>query len=207
METLAALSELRPKTSHDAGAQSLIPSPAALRRLHRTIPTEPTPGWYGTLPESQPTAVHDDSTLKIKPRPVATRATHTPPVATPVAATPPAYYTNYPQQPFRPGGYAPYGTAPPYYNPYAGQAGQQYYSGQAYAQQPQQQQQVAGWYGYSNPSAPGYHAPTGMALVKPATAAQITMGYTGQTQGVPPLPAHLRGTNSPVVANGAMSGY
>ncbi|TFK30696.1 hypothetical protein FA15DRAFT_751704 [Coprinopsis marcescibilis] len=173
MESLAALTSLRPRTSEQDGP-SLVPPSSVLRKLHASLALEPSPGWYGNLPGARAVAFHDDSTIKVKP-PTATSASVTPaPAATPAASIPPsantAAYPNYgytygtpsQQQPYRPATYAAYkpGQAPAgYYQQYPGQQ-QSYYNQQNYAgtsnQQPygatsaQQPQAYAaayqGWY-------------------------------------------------------------
>jgi len=63
MDSLAVLTSLRPKSSMD---ESLIPPASLLRRLHRTLPLDPSPGWYGNLPASPTTALRDDMTVHLK---------------------------------------------------------------------------------------------------------------------------------------------
>ncbi|TEB39105.1 hypothetical protein FA13DRAFT_443172 [Coprinellus micaceus] len=63
MDSIATLASLRPRSSAEDGAP-LVPSPAVLRKLHRSLALEPSPGWYGNLPASRATALHDDSTIK-----------------------------------------------------------------------------------------------------------------------------------------------
>lgn len=65
MDSLATLASLRPRC-HGDDHSPLIPSPAVLRKLHRSLALEPSAGWYGNLPPSRATALHDDSTIKVK---------------------------------------------------------------------------------------------------------------------------------------------
>jgi hypothetical protein len=56
---------MRPRT-YEQPNKSLIPSPAILRALHRSLPAQPTTGWRGTLAGNRPTALRDDTTVTIK---------------------------------------------------------------------------------------------------------------------------------------------
>lgn len=123
-ESLTLLASLRPRQSL-AASSAIIPPASTLRALQSTLPTESSPGWYGTLAESRGAALHDDSTIHLKATiPAQTLAAAPKPavVAAPAAqASTPAYspapnysqqgyaYQNYPQQ-YRTT-YAQYGTS------------------------------------------------------------------------------------------------
>ncbi|KAI6153255.1 hypothetical protein BKA82DRAFT_998217 [Pisolithus tinctorius] len=194
-DSLTVLASLRPRSSGN-DTPPLVPSASVLRKLHRTLPTAPTPGWNGTLPSTQSTALRDDSTLYIKS--TATSVPSNPPAAaipTPTttapatAATPStqpyaAYSYNY-AAPFRPG--YQYKAPQPYYpNAYAPQtssgptqAGSQYYPGQHY--NPTGQQQYAySWYQYT---------PQAQAAAAAAAAGTTTpAAQGGASQPTPTLP-------------------
>jgi hypothetical protein len=55
---------MRPRTEQPN--KSLIPPPAILHALHRSLPAQPTTGWRGTLAGNRPTALRDDTTVTIK---------------------------------------------------------------------------------------------------------------------------------------------
>jgi hypothetical protein len=63
-DSLVLLASLRPRSTKDTS--SLVPPLEVLRKLHRSLPTEPSEGWFGTLPPSNLTALRDDTTLQIK---------------------------------------------------------------------------------------------------------------------------------------------
>ncbi|KAF5338438.1 hypothetical protein D9758_012215 [Tetrapyrgos nigripes] len=90
MDSLSVLASLRPRSSKD-DQSPLVPSPAALHLLHRTLPLSPIPGWHGNLPPGQSTALRDDSTIKVKPG--ATLSAPTP--VTPATASTAAPYGGY----------------------------------------------------------------------------------------------------------------
>jgi hypothetical protein len=140
MESLSTLASLRPRASgsKDLG---LVPTPEVLRKLHRSLALEPNKGWYGNLPATRSTALHDDSTIKVKSPPAV-------PAATPVAPTPvpatqpgtaayPSYGYNFPptaqQQNYRPNS-----AYPAYKGP---QGSNNYYQGYTTPQQPYYSQQ------------------------------------------------------------------
>ncbi|KAK7064691.1 hypothetical protein R3P38DRAFT_2676386, partial [Favolaschia claudopus] len=81
LSSLTLLGSLRPRSSAHP-ATPLIPPPAVLHTLHRTLPRAATPGWHGTLPARTSTALRDDTTVKIR----AGVAAVPPPAPTPVAA-------------------------------------------------------------------------------------------------------------------------
>ncbi|KAF8060994.1 hypothetical protein FPV67DRAFT_317620 [Lyophyllum atratum] len=169
MNSLAVLSSLRPRASSkdaDQPPTTIVPPPAVLHKLHRTLALEPTQGWYGTLPATTttgPVALRGDTTVKksrsapvptstpvpIAPiAPMATPAsTATVPVVapTPVAMQYPGYTYAYgstaqhmpQQQPYRPAN----GTAIPQQTQYP-QYTPQYYP--YAAPTPQQAQQMQG---------------------------------------------------------------
>lgn len=108
---------MRPRLASDPSV-SLVPPLPALRRVHRTLPSEAAPGWYGTLADSRGAALRDDTTIYVNPsastampattpapKPVAT-STSLPAVQTPTPAYPASSgysqqnyaYSNYQQQ-------------------------------------------------------------------------------------------------------------
>ncbi|KAJ8521797.1 hypothetical protein ONZ45_g1569 [Pleurotus djamor] len=215
MDSLELLASLRPRSSKDGpDVAPLIPSPALLRVLHRTLPIQASPGWNGTLPSTSKTAVHDNTTVKIKPGAVvSTPAATTVPTPTPAAAG---------------GNYYPYGTYPntaQQYRPpvassysFKSQAPTSYYP-PAYATQPQQgaqqtqpygqqmtylngtsgQMQYGSWYNYSSQygavaggSNSGRGTPTQTAIIPTANSygSFFTSTSNAQTPGqVPRTPA------------------
>ena len=211
MNSLTTLASLRPRSSKDISeTPSLIPQPNVLRRLHRTLPSAPTQGWYGTLPPTRPIALRDDATIHIKSGTVI--PTPDPPTALPPTAAahaaPASPHPGYPHptysagQPFR-------GTYPQ----------QQYKLGQPYyaGAQPQSQIAAAGLAGttqyYPNHSqyqySPYYFAQgqtaqsgantNGRATPQPAGAATTTYGgyYNSYTA---PQPAQRAVANTVVTA-------
>lgn len=159
LDSLTLLASLRPRTADDS-IPPLVPPTSVLRKLHRTLALEPSPGWYGTLPTTRATALRDDSTLKVRSSAVAAvaAAAAAPTPAAPAVSTPiqPTTYPNYAfaysnaqqAQPYRPQSAAAAATTtygqykpgqPSYYTSYVGaqqQAG--YYGQQPYSigQQP-----------------------------------------------------------------------
>ena len=132
LDSLALLASLRPRSSAE-DAPSLVPPPAILHKLHRSLATEATPGWHGTLPPARSTALRDDATVKVRPGAVTapTAATSaaggSQPAAPSAANTFGAYGYSYGRaQPAA--AYTPYkpGQAPAYYQSY-GFYGQQAY--------------------------------------------------------------------------------
>ncbi|KAH9964560.1 hypothetical protein BC827DRAFT_1127317 [Russula dissimulans] len=169
-DSLALLASLRPRSSK--GSSSLIPSPELLRKLHRSLPSEPSEGWFGTLPPGNLTALRDDTTLQIKaganipvgtlsgpgsttlPSPAISSGTPTTAASKPTAqATYANYnYPNYGGNQYR-GAYAYTPSANPYYpNAYAQTPGQTTQSAQAsqqsYVGQQQQYNSYGSWYNY-----------------------------------------------------------
>ena len=101
LESLTILASLRPRSSKDADHPPLIPTTAALRKLHRTLPTESQAGYYGTFTDGREHALRDDNTFYIR------RGTEpTPAPATPAA---PATATPTPSTPYNGYNYAAYG--------------------------------------------------------------------------------------------------
>lgn len=157
LDSLTVLSSLRPRSS-EPNLPSLVPPSPILRKLHRTLALEPSPGWHGTLPTSRTTALRDDSTVKVKTSAVgptiSTTSGPVPITATPVTANQPpptASYQGYPytyaansqqaQQAYRAQGaattYTPYkpSQAPAYFQGYVPPGTQQqqsYYNQQSY---------------------------------------------------------------------------
>ncbi|KAG1716775.1 hypothetical protein ID866_373 [Astraeus odoratus] len=192
-DSLTLLTSLRPRSS-STDVPPLVPSASALRKLHRTLPTAPTQGWYGTLPPARPTALRDDSTLYIKSTattlPSSTPAASTPtstaqttPSTTVTPAQPyPAYSYNY-AAPYRTG--YQFKASPTYYpnaytTPATGQTqtSSQYYPSQQYSTTGQQQYAYS-WYQYT---------PQAQAANATSAAATATTAQTGTSQPVPALP-------------------
>lgn len=178
LDSLVLLASLRPRATNIdnetpvSEPSPLVPSAAALRQLHRTLPTAAAPGWFGTLPHARSSALRDDATLYIKSTattlPSNPPAISTPtPAAHPSAAVAAAAATGTPAQPHPAYSYnyvGPYHRtgyqfkAPQTYYPgayVAGTTGQtpnaaQYYAaGGQYAMQPSQQQYAYSWYQYT----------------------------------------------------------
>ncbi|KAG0697796.1 hypothetical protein DFH29DRAFT_944660 [Suillus ampliporus] len=168
LESLTLLASLRPRQSGSDDVP-LIPSPATIHKLHRTLPVAPSQGWHGTLPPGRATALRDNSTLYIKstattvPQPsVAPAPTPATPVAAPVATTAAAaqnyqYSYNYAAAGYRGGYQYKPGQTPSYYPASYGTQGQtqaatQYYANQQYAASGQQQYAYSSWYQYQPPA-------------------------------------------------------
>jgi len=184
-DSLILLASLRPRSTKDSS--SLIPPPELLRKLHRSLPSEPSEGWFGTLPPSNPTALRDDTTLQIKPgasipvgtlsgagsttlpSPAVSTGTTTTATSkpTPQAAYANFSYPNYGGNQYR-GAYAYTASTNPYYpNAYAQSPGQpaqaQAPSAQAYVGQQQQYNSYGSWYNYQQHQAQGPATPTSLA--------------------------------------------
>ncbi|KAI0063213.1 hypothetical protein BV25DRAFT_1907287 [Artomyces pyxidatus] len=198
-ESLTLLASLRPRSS--TGESPLIPSPAVLRKLQRTIPVGPSEGWYGSLPADHPTALRDDTTLHIKsgakiiaPLPAPTPVVAPAPAVAAVPATPyPAAKTTAPATGYTGYGYPNYntqyrGTYPytpstnPYYpNAYAqaptpGQTtpASTHYPSQQYTAGAAQQQYYGSWYNYQQPPAPGVTPPAAASSTPPVPTSYAT---------------------------------
>ncbi|KAG6820353.1 hypothetical protein H0H93_001798 [Arthromyces matolae] len=121
LETLTILASLRPRTSKEP--TTIVPPPALLHKLHRTLALSSSTGWHGTLPASRSGALSDDTTFKkssraVVPPPTTTTPTPVPATPTPTASTSSAplampysgYTYAYGQQgqtqPYRPAGVA-----------------------------------------------------------------------------------------------------
>ena len=66
LDSLTLLMSSRPRSSTN---ESLTPPPSVLRRVYRTLPLDPSPGYHGTLPPipaSRTTALRDDNTVHLK---------------------------------------------------------------------------------------------------------------------------------------------
>jgi hypothetical protein len=189
---LVILASLRPRSTKDSS--SLIPPPELLHKLHRSLPSEPSEGWSGTLPPSNLTALRDDTTLQIKagvsiPALSSAATTTLPSPATPtgaatvVAASKPTAqpnyanytYPNFAGNQYR-GAYAYTPSANPFYpNAYAQSPGQPAQaqvqpaqSAQTYVGQQQQYNSYGSWYNYQQHQAHGQ---------QPATPASIAASY------------------------------
>jgi len=166
----------------------LVPAPDILRKLHRSLPSEPSEGWYGTLPPTNPTALRDDTTLQGKAGASilvgGAGANTVPSAATPSgaatnAANKPAAqpsYTNYTYPNFAGnqyrGAYAYTPSSNPYYpNAFAQPPGQPAQtpaqppqSSQAYVGQQQQYNSYGSWYNYQQHQTPGQQPATPTSL-------------------------------------------
>ena len=185
-DSLALLASLRPRSTKDAS--SLIPPFELLRKLHRSLPVEPSEGWFGTLPQSNPTALRDDTTLQIKAGvtiPVGTLSgagsstlpspaisTGTPPTAATKSTAQTNYasfsYPSYGGNQYR-GAYAYTPSTNPYYpNAYSQSSGQpaqaQAQSPQTYIGQQQQYNSYGSWYNYQQHQAQGQQPTTPSSL-------------------------------------------
>ena len=220
VDSIATLASLRPRSSAEDGAP-LVPSPAVLRKLHRSLALEPSPGWYGNLPASRATALHDDSTIKVK-SPTATPAVppapapSTAPVPTSQAPATPAYpgytynYSATQQQQYRPAAatYAPYkGQQAGAYYQYSVPATEQqsYYGQQSYAsssnQQPygsggtgQQTYQYGTWYNQYQPPVAATSSKPGTPVASTAPATSYNTFFAGTNCTAAPRPAAVGNT-------------
>ncbi|KAJ3856826.1 hypothetical protein EV368DRAFT_31632 [Lentinula lateritia] len=188
LDSLTVLASLRPRSSKHEDAP-LIPSPAILHALHRTLPLSPSPGWYGNLPPGRTTVIRDDNTMRVKP--------NVPPPSTPVPTPTPAV-----------------STTPAV--PNSGYAGYSYsaYPGTPAAQQNQQNQYrpgTANTYMYKPPAASGatsyypnsysyqhLYAQPGQTAYTPASGAGTTAYSSWYT---PYAPQNATTARPPVVAN------
>lgn len=205
VDSLTLLAALRPRTSDDD--KSIIPSPAALHALQRTLPLEGTTGWQGNLPATQAAALHDDSTVKLRtgvtaapavPAPVAPTPTSTAPVA-PNAANAASSFASYnynyaaqQQAHYRTptatatatpstfaAGYRPASTAPYYaqYQPQATTAQNNYYGAQAYTSQ-QPYSAYQTWFNATYPQAATLSGTTsGPGTPQPAAGSALANHY------------------------------
>jgi hypothetical protein len=204
-DSLVLLASLRPRSTKDTS--SLVPPLELLRKLHRSLPTEPSEGWFGTLPPSNLTALRDDTTLQIKagvtipigtlsgagsstlPSPAMSTGT------TPTAAIKSTAQTNYANFPYPNyggnqyrGAYAYTPSANPYYpNAYA-QSGQpaqaQAQSAQTYIGQQQQYNSYGSWYNYQQHQAQGQQ-PTTPSSLAASYASFFNSQQTQQPQTAP----------------------
>ncbi|KAI9513139.1 hypothetical protein F5148DRAFT_1328816 [Russula earlei] len=184
-ESLALLASLRPRSTKDTS--SLIPPSEFLRKLHRSLPSEPSEGWFGTLPPSNLTALRDDTTLQIKagvsipvgtlpgagsttlPSAAISSGTPTTTANKPTAQATYANFTypSYGGNQYR-GAYAYTPSTNPYYpNAYAQASGQTAQPGQGsqpYIGQQQQYNTYGSWYNYQQHQTPGQPpTPTSLA--------------------------------------------
>ena len=196
-DSLTLLASLRPRSSADAEVAPLVPTPAALRMLHRTLPIGKSEGWHGTLPPTHSTTLRDDTTLHIKsgatvPAPAAPAAVVTAAPAPATAKTPaPAYpnyaYPNYPPSAQYRSGYGSYtsGQTSSYYPNYASQSataqtpGPTQYPSQ-YGTTGQQSYAYSSWYNYQGPPTPAA-GPTaaGSGRATPQIAPAAPTNYSG----------------------------
>ena len=184
-DSLILLASLRPRSTKDSSP--LVPAPDILRKLHRTLPSEPSVGWFGTLPPTNPTALRDDTTLQGKAGASllvgGAGANTVPSVATPSSATTnankpaaqPNYsnyaYPNFPGNQYR-GTYAYTPSSNPYYpNAFAQPPGQPAQTPvqpsqatQAYVGQQQQYNSYGSWYNYQQHQTPGQQPATPTSL-------------------------------------------
>ncbi|KAF9478733.1 hypothetical protein BDN70DRAFT_994012 [Pholiota conissans] len=160
MDSLTLLASLRPRSSSEE-SPAIVPPSSLLHKLHLTLATQASPGWYGTLPPARSGALRDDATVKVKAGAAAVAPT-TPAAATPsgaagqvgAAAGPAAIsasntfgaygYTYGQPQNYRPqqaAAYTPYktGQGPVYYQNYMQPAQGQFYGQQGYGATTNQQ--------------------------------------------------------------------
>ena len=134
-KSLALLLSMRPRT-YEQPNKSLVPPPAILRTLHRSIPALPITSWRGILAGNRPTALRDDTTVTIKTTARAQAAAqaasqlYSPSTASQPVSTPPSYPNGTPAVPnFGRGGPMPSPMTPgPFVGPY-GNYYPNYYSG------------------------------------------------------------------------------
>ncbi|EMD41595.1 hypothetical protein CERSUDRAFT_120619 [Gelatoporia subvermispora B] len=186
LNSLSLLASFRPRTSSSESAP-LVPSASVLRKLHRTVPLEATQGWYGTLPDGNAAALHDDTTIKVKSGAVVPTAAPAAPAPAPApAATPapkppttaapynPYAYSNYSAQYARTYGTYTAGQASSYYPTYPtttpGQPATHYPNSQ-YATGHHQYSGYSGWYNYQPPPPGAAGGTTGRATPQAGTAA------------------------------------
>jgi hypothetical protein len=185
-DSLVLLASLRPRSTQDSS--SLVPPPEFLRKLHRSLPSEPSEGWFGTLPPSNLTALRDDTTLQIKagvtipvgalsgagsttlPLPAITTGTTTTAASKPATQTNYANFTypSYGGNQYR-GAYAYTPSANPYYpNAYPQSSGQpaqaQAQATQPYIGQQQQYNSYGSWYNYQQHQGQGQQPATPTSL-------------------------------------------
>ncbi|KAF8203172.1 hypothetical protein BJ912DRAFT_943093 [Pholiota molesta] len=224
-DSLTLLASLRPRSSSVEGP-AIIPPPSVLHKLHLTLATQASPGWYGTLPPARSTALRDDATIKVKPgaaavppAPAAAAPSTAAPAAISASNTFGAYGYAYGQpQNYRPqqaAAYTPYkpGQAPVYYQNYMQPGQAQFYGQQSYGaattnQQPYgttvQQPYAAYWSGYGQYAAPATQTGTGSGrgTPQPAAATPIAPSYTSFFSQPPASgSATPSGTRTPAVAN------
>ncbi|KAH6917125.1 hypothetical protein BKA70DRAFT_1251399 [Coprinopsis sp. MPI-PUGE-AT-0042] len=193
MESLSTLASLRPRASgsKDLG---LVPTPEVLRKLHRSLALEPNKGWHGNLPAARSTALHDDSTIKVKP-PAAL------PAATPAAPTPvPATQSGT-------AAYPPYG----YSYPQAGQQQQNYRSNSAYPTYKTGQATNGYYQGYNTPQQPYYSQQSYTSNQQPYGATTAQQPYSAYqswySQYQPPNGTSKAATPTPVATMTTYGSY
>jgi hypothetical protein len=188
-DSLILLASLRPRSTKDSS--SLVPPSEFLRKLHRSLPSEPSEGWFGTLPPSNLTALRDDTTLQIKagvsipvgaltgagsttlPLPAISTGTTATAASKPTAQTNYANFTypGYGGNQYR-GAYAYTPSTNPYYpNAYPQASGQpaqaqvqSAQSAQPYVGQQQQYNSYGSWYNYQQHQAQGQQPATPTSL-------------------------------------------
>ena len=102
MDSLTLMASLRPRSSTEPDS-SIIPPVTSLRRLQRRLPSEASPGWYGTLSDDRPFAMRDDTTVNISnvPTPPPAQVPATPATATAAPPATPSFtpynFANFPQ--------------------------------------------------------------------------------------------------------------
>ncbi|KAI0047647.1 hypothetical protein FA95DRAFT_1589070 [Auriscalpium vulgare] len=188
-DSLTLLASLRPRSS-TSDASPLVPSPSVLRKLHRTLPTGPSEGWYGSLPPTTPIALRDDTTLHIKSG--VTIPTVAPPVAPPAAPSTPAG---------KPPAAAPAASAAPSAPPYANYAYPGYPAGQQYRGAYPYTPTTSAYYPHAYAQTPGAPVPTsapGQPTQYAAAGAQ-PYGYGAPWYGYQP------GTPAPATPGGTPS--
>ena len=209
-DSLVLIASLRPRSTKDSS--SLIPPPEILRKLHRSLPSEPSEGWFGTLPPTNLAALRDDTTLQIKagvsipvgtlpgagtsplPSPAISTGTATTTAGKPTAPTnyPSFTYPNYGGNQYR-GAYAYTPSTNPYYpNAYAQSSGQPTQaqgqpaqSAQPYIGQQQQYNSYGSWYNYQQHQAQGQQPATPTSLAASYASFFNSQQQTQQQQTAP----------------------
>ncbi|KAG8881313.1 hypothetical protein FRB98_004425 [Tulasnella sp. 332] len=164
--TLTTLISIRPRAAGSSTAP-LIPAPAILHALHRTIPTDPVPGWKGTLARDRDVAYRDNSTITVGTTPYVNPT----PVAPPAPAPAPAQYV------------PPKATHQQQQQQQQPMAAQSYYAGQQYQRpgivgSPAQSQSYYGAQQH-NPHAAYYAQQQAQAQAQAAAAYQASLAVSG----------------------------
>jgi hypothetical protein len=185
IDSLTLLTSLRPRTT-DVDSSPLLPSPAVLHALQLTFPLQSTPGWHGTLPPGNSTALRDDNTARIRPGTASAPATEPAapaPAATPISTNSMAVPTY--TWPYAATGTIPYRGAATVSTPYSAA----YKQNQSYFPTIYAATQTSSYYG-----AQGFSLTTGQQPYTPYGS--WYSGYAG-TQSATPVAASRKGTPQP----------